>query len=124
MEKLLKSKQCKGKNILNELKRYFFMIIGCFSYSLSLRVFLIPNGIVGGGVSGAASLIEMLTGLPAGLFIILINAPILILGFKLMGWKFIINCFITTATLGGTTELLTIFGNLSITENKILAYLF
>ncbi len=121
MEKLLKSKQCKGKNILNELKRYFFMIIGCFSYSLSLRVFLIPNGIVGGGVSGAASLIEMLTGLPAGLFIILINAPILILGFKLMGWKFIINCFITTATLGGTTEFLTIFGNLSITENKILA---
>lgn len=117
----LKNQISQQKRLLNELKRYFFMVIGCFSYSLSLRVFLIPNGIVGGGVSGAASLIEMLTGLPAGLFIILINAPILIFGFKLMGWRFILNCFITTATLGGTTELLTVFGDMSITQNKILA---
>lgn len=117
----LKNAISKKKRMLNELQRYFFMVLGCISYSLSLRVFLIPNEIVGGGVSGAASLIEMMTGLPAGLFIILINAPILIFGFKLMGWKFILNCFITTATLGGTTELLTVFGNMSITENKILA---
>ncbi len=117
----LKNAISKKKRVLNELQRYFFMVLGCISYSLSLRVFLIPNEIVGGGVSGAASLIEMMTGLPAGLFIILINAPILIFGFKLMGWKFILNCFITTATLGGTTELLTVFGNMSITENKILA---
>ncbi len=113
------------KKILNEAKRYMFMVLGCFSYSLSLRSFLIPNDIVGGGVSGAASLIEMLTGLPAGLFIVLINLPILVLGFRLMGWRFILNCFITTATLGGTTELLTIFGdNLVFCDDKILAGLY
>ena len=110
-----------GTTVWGELKRYIFMIFGCFSYSLSLRMFLIPNGIVGGGVSGAASLLEMLFKLPAGLFIVVINVPILILGFKLMGWRFILNCFITTATLGGTTELLTLLGDISITENKILA---
>ncbi len=109
------------RKIFNEIKRYVFMVIGCICYSLSLRMFLIPNGVVGGGVSGAASLIEMLTGLPAGLFILLINLPILILGFRLMGWKFIVNCFITTATLSGTTELLTLFGDIAITGNKILA---
>lgn len=113
------------KKFLTELRRYLFMILGCFSYSLSLRAFLIPNEIVGGGVSGAASLIEMKTGLPAGLFIILINAPILILGFKLMGWRFILNCFITTATLGGTTEILTLFGDsLIFCNDKILAGLY
>lgn len=111
----------KKRKLLKEIRRYAFMVLGCFSYSLSLRMFLIPNDIVGGGVSGAASLIEMITRWPAGLFIILINVPILVLGFKLMGWKFILNCFITTATLGGTTELLTLFGDLSITDNKILA---
>lgn len=110
-----------GTTVWGELKRYIFMIIGCFSYSLSLRMFLIPNGIVGGGVSGAASLLEMLFKLPAGLFIVVINVPVLILGFRLMGWRFILNCFITTATLGGTTELLTLLGDISITENKILA---
>ena len=103
-----------------EFKRYFFMILGCFSYSLSLQMFLIPNEIVGGGVSGAASLINILTGLPTGLFIVLINLPILFFGFRLMGWKFILRCFITTATLGLTTELLAIFVK-SLTDNKILA---
>lgn len=113
------------KKLLGEAKRYIFMVLGCFSYSLSLRSFLIPNGIVGGGVSGAASLIEMKTGLPAGVFIVLINTPILIFGFKLMGWKFILNCFITTATLGGTTELLSLFGNkLVFCDDKILAGLY
>ena len=113
------------KKLLKEAKRYAFMVLGCFSYSLSLRSFLIPNGIVGGGVSGAASLIEMLTSLPAGLFIILINLPILVFGFRLMGLKFILNCFITTATLGGTTELLALFGDsLVFCEDKILAGLY
>ena len=76
----------KKTSFLNEFKRYIFMILGCISYALSLRVFLIPNEIVGGGVSGAASLLELLFDLPAGLFIIVINIPILIFGFKLMGW--------------------------------------
>jgi len=117
----------KKNKILTELSRYIFMILGCFSYSLSLRSFLIPNEIVGGGVSGAASLIEMVTNgvVPAGICIIAINLPILILGFKLMGWKFILNCFITTATLGGTTELLTLFGDkLVFCDDKILAGLY
>jgi uncharacterized membrane-anchored protein YitT (DUF2179 family) len=83
-------------------------------------MFLIPNKIVGGGVSGAASLIEIVTTLPAGLFIVIINIPILIFGFKLMGWKFILRCFITTATLGLATEILSFF-TVAITENALLA---
>ncbi len=106
--------------LIKEFKRYFFMVLGCFSYALSLQMFLIPNEIVGGGVSGAASLIEIITGLPAGLFIVLINLPILFFGFRLMGWKFIIRCFITTASLGLATEILSWFVP-SITKNPILA---
>lgn len=108
------------EEMLKEVRRYLFMIIGCFSYALSLQTFLIPNKIVGGGVSGAASLIEILTALPAGLFIVLINIPILIFGFRLMGWKFIIRCFITTTCLGLATEVLSWFIP-PITDNPILA---
>lgn len=108
------------EEMLKEVRRYLFMIIGCFSYALSLQTFLIPNEIVGGGVSGAASLIEILTALPAGLFIVLINIPILIFGFRLMGWKFIIRCFITTTCLGLATEVLSWFIP-PITDNPILA---
>lgn len=113
-------KKPSKETLLNETKRYIFMIIGCFSYALSLQMFLIPNKIVGGGVSGAASLIEIITSLPAGLFIVLLNLPILIFGFRLMGLKFIIRCFITTASLGLATEILSWFV-LPITDNAILA---
>ena len=104
------------KKLFNEIKRYAFMVLGCLSYALSLEAFLIPNNIVGGGVSGAASLIHILTGLPTGLFIVLINLPILIFGFKTMGWKFILRCFITTACLSLATE----FWNLILPGNEVL----
>ena len=87
------------------IKRYIFMILGCISYALSLRMFLIPLKIVGGGVSGAASLIEILTSIPAGYFIFAINIPILIMGYRLMGLKFTIRCLITTASLSAFTNL-------------------
>ena len=116
------------KTLKGEAIRYLFMILGCISYSMSLGIFLIPNEIVGGGVSGAASLIELETGLPAGIFIVAINLPILILGFRLMGWKFILRCFVTTATLGLCTEVVGYVADLtalsSITEDPILASLY
>lgn len=113
-------KKTNKEKMLIEIRRYFFMVLGCFAYALSLQTFLIPNKIVGGGVSGAASLIEILTHRPAGLFIVLINIPILIFGFRLMGWKFIVRCFITTATLGLATEILSEIVP-PMTDNGILA---
>lgn len=109
----------KQIKIFNECKRYFFMILGCLCYSASLCILLIPNEIVGGGVSGAASLIQIVTGLPAGVFIVLINTPILLCGLKLMGWQFILRCLITTLTLGVCTELLSALPQL--TDNALLA---
>ena len=94
----------KNKKLLFEFKRYTFMILGCLSYALSLKAFLEPNEITGGGVSGAASLIHLLWDLPTGVFIAAINVPILIMGFKKMGWKFILRCLITTVTLSLATE--------------------
>lgn len=110
------------KKFFKEVKRYLFMILGCFCYALSLQMLLIPNEIVGGGVSGAASLIEILTEgvVTAGLCIILINIPILIFGFNLMGWQFILRCFITTATLGLATEILSII-NYPVINDPIIA---
>ena len=95
------------------------MVLACVLYSLSLSILLIPNEIVGGGISGAASLINIVSGLPAGVFIVALNAPILLLGLTTMGWKFILRCLITTVTLGIITEVLTFIPPL--TDTPILA---
>lgn len=118
-----------NKNLIrNEIKRYIFMVLGCISFASSLAIFLLPNAIVGGSISGLATLIQLKTGLPAGVFIVAINIPILIFGFKLMGWMFILRCFITTATLGLFTEICGYFAQLAslttLTQNPILASLY
>ena len=107
-------KPTKKRLLISETKRYLFMIAGCLSYALSLEAFLIPNNIVGGGVSGAASLIHMVWELPTGVFIAALNFPILVFGFRKMGWKFILRCFITTACLSLATE----FWNLVLPDNE------
>ncbi len=118
------------KVLLRETKRYLFMIIGCLCYALSLKALLEPNRITGGGVSGAASLIYLLWQIPTGISIAVINIPILIFGFKKMGWKFILRCFITTACLSLATEFWDIVLPAPekmlelITDNGILASLY
>ena len=105
------------------------MVLACFFYSLAIQAFLIPNEIVAGGVSGAASLINIKTGLSAGLFIAIINIPILCLGLKMMGAKFILRCLVTTLTLSLVTELWDIFLPIlnvenGFTDDPILASLY
>lgn len=119
------------KTFLKETKRYSFMILGCLCYALSLKMFLEPNYITGGGVSGAASLLHLVfNNLPTGLFIAILNIPILILGFKKMGCKFILRCFVTTACLSLATEFwaLVLPNNAwlikNITDDDILASLY
>ena len=115
--------------VFGEIKRYLFMVLGCISYSLSLKAFLIPAQIVGGGVSGAASLVNIKTGFPVGIFIAIVNVTILVFALKSNGWKFVIRCLITTAVLSLITDLWDpilglIDGFSGATDNKILASLY
>ena len=94
----------------NEAKGYLFMVLGCIAYGISTSLFLVPNSIVAGGVTGLSVLISLLNeNIPVGMVSIAINLPILIFGIKFQGWKFIIRCLLTVATLGIITDLLAFF---------------
>ena len=79
------------KTIFEEVKGYLFMIIGCFAYAFSTVLFLADNGIVAGGITGLATLLYNLWKWDIGLFTILLNIPIFLLGIKYTGWKFILR---------------------------------
>lgn len=108
--------------VFYEIKRYLCMIIGCFCFAGGLTVFLIPNKIIMGGVSGLASIINIKLGLPTGIFIVALNLPILLGGLKIMGWRFIVRCLITTITLGLVTEVCELIP--PPTDDPILAVLY
>jgi len=67
---------------------YFWIFVGSALIALALDWFLIPNKIAAGGVSGIATIIHYLFGLPVGAVMIALNVPLFLMGFKELGLKF------------------------------------
>jgi uncharacterized membrane-anchored protein YitT (DUF2179 family) len=51
----------KEKTFLHHVKDYAFLVLGLLLYVLGWTVFLVPNNLVGGGVTGVASIIQYAT---------------------------------------------------------------
>ena len=54
-------------------------------------IFLIPNRIIDGGITGISIILSFLTNINLSIFIIVINIPFLLLGFKHLGKNFLIR---------------------------------
>lgn len=80
----------KRRKISFYLRKYLYLFIGAIITAVGLEIFLIPNNIIDGGVVGIAIMLSALTGLPFGMFLIMINLPFLFLGYKYIGKHFAI----------------------------------
>ncbi len=75
-------------NIISFIKEYGFITLGVMSYALGWTIFLLPNNLIGGGVSGFASMLFYATGLPMSITYLVLNVLLLIIGTKLLGTGF------------------------------------
>lgn len=64
---------------------YFVLTIGGLILAANVVLFLAPSNIAPGGVSGSAVILNHLTGLPIGTTMLVLNIPLLILGFQALG---------------------------------------
>ncbi len=86
-------------------KRYKFFIdilyfiVGTFVYSAAVNMFLSPNGISPGGFTGVAVVVNHLIGLPTGTALFAFNIPVLIIGYKKMGGRFVAKTTFVTILL-------------------------
>ena len=76
------------------LKKSFCWLFGAFIVALALEMFLLPNKIIDGGVIGISMMVSYLTKWNLGLLIFCINIPFMLIAFKALGKKFILNTFI------------------------------
>lgn len=91
----------KEDYIMNNLKNFFdknsiimeysLLIIGSIILAFTTAVFMIPCNIGSGGVTGIALSLNKIFGAKVGLTTMLINAPLFIFGYKLLGKKFTIR---------------------------------
>lgn len=66
--------------------------------SLGMNIFIIPHKLLSGGVSGVALVLQYLTGIQAGLLIIIFNIPLFILSIKELDKEFTLLTIVGTAS--------------------------
>ena len=77
--------------IWQELKSHIIITVAVALSALGWCGFLIPNQMLGGGVSGLSTIVYWLTGIPAGVMIFVLNAILIIISFKSLGRRFAIS---------------------------------
>jgi len=83
------------------VKDYLLIFIGSLITALGINIFIVPNKIAPGGVSGIATVIYYISNqtLPVGTVMLILNVPLFIIGFKYIGKRFIARTLVSTILL-------------------------
>lgn len=112
----------RRKTAMGWIKKYLVLIIGSLIYSAGLEIFLVPNNIIDGGIVGISIMASYLTGIPFGVFMLILNLPFLYLGYKQIGKTFAISTIISIIALSIFSEFLEPMPQ--ITQDYFLAAIF
>ena len=109
------------KTVKKRLMDYLMITVGTVIYGIGVSLFLDPNNLAPGGVTGIAMILNRLTGLPTGTGILLINIPILAVGLWKFGLRFLLSTLYATFLSSLFTNFFARFG--AVTTDPLLAAL-
>lgn len=107
------------KTVKQRIKDYVVITFASAVYAVAVSLFLDPNSLAPGGVTGIAIILNRLTGLETGTWVLFINIPIIALGTWKLGWRFILSTGYCTLISSLFINLLSPFG--AVTEDLLLA---
>lgn len=107
--------------ILELLKDIVLIIVGVSSAAIGLKSFLLPARFIDGGVTGISLLSSLLTNIDLPIFLLAINLPFIILGFKVVSKEFAIKTACAVALLALATATIHFP---EITHDKLLVAIF
>ena len=87
------------QDLIYEVRDYFNITLGLMLYTLGFTVFLLPYEIVTGGIAGIGAIVFYSTGFPVQYTFFIINAALIILALKTLGWKFLTKTIYATFML-------------------------
>ena len=107
------------KKHLNPILQYAGILAASALYAAAIALFLDPNHLAPGGVSGIAIIINQLTQIPTGTLILIMNVPLMALGMWKLGFKFLLSTLVAVISSSIFTNLLAPYGPL--TTDPLLA---
>ena len=99
------------------LKKCALIVVGAVLYAAGMGLFLSPNHLAPGGVTGIAVILNSAFGLPTGITAFVLNIPLFLIAIKAFGFRFF------SATLAATTLaslLIDVFDALPVATNDLL----
>ena len=78
----------KQSTFWSVVKEYAIITLGLLLYVSAWSVFLLPNNMVGGGVSGMGAIIQYATGFKISYTYFIVNAILLVIALKILGKSF------------------------------------
>lgn len=87
------------------VRNYSGVLLGVIVEAIALNMFLIPNKIAAGGISGLATVLYYLFNWPVGVIMLLFNIPLFIFGVKILGKQYGINTLFGAAALSVAIDI-------------------
>ena len=94
-------KHAKNERVIS----YIEIVIGCVIGGVAYPLFLVPNNIAPGGLTGIATIFNYLWGWPVGVTSMLLNLPLFLIGFRAMGRVFVFRSLVATVIFSACIDL-------------------
>lgn len=111
------------QKVIREAKSYLMLTFALCIATFGWSAFIIPSGIVGGGITGLATTLHFLWGWNVGIVSLSINSLLIILAIKLLGFSFGIKSVYCIVLFGTLLSILTNYFKTPLTHDTLMAAL-
>lgn len=112
-------------SFLQKLSSLFLVVIGNMLYALTVKLFLLPSGLITGGTTGIALTINHYFSVPISLFVLCFNILMLLVGLLVLGKQFALSTLVSTFLYPVALEAFEqLFGSYVITDDLLLCTIF
>ncbi len=87
------------------LRDYLGIVLGTVITAVALNMFLIPNKVAAGGISGLATVLHHTLGLPVGMTMLAFDVPMFLVSVKVLGTRFGLNTLLGAGILAASIDL-------------------
>lgn len=114
-------------DLVEEIRLLVLLLIGVAIAAFAYTVFQVPYNIAAGGVTGIGIIINRYTGWPIGITYLVLNVPLMAIGFVYLGrWAFLRRTIIAVSTFGVMTDIMlkwlpTYLGEFPVTDDVFLS---
>jgi uncharacterized membrane-anchored protein YitT (DUF2179 family) len=96
--------------VRQEVRNLLLLTIGTLVAALGFSLFQVPYNLAAGGIAGVSIFINYFTGWPVGMLTLILNVPLLVLGYFYLGrWPFVMRTALAVIIFSVATDLFILY---------------